>query len=67
MTCSYLGRDGQFYASIVRYVEGYGKGKVVVLARKAATLELAVTQLAENFVGLVGAKDDLRRHLRGER
>lgn len=60
---SYLGRDGGWYASIVRFKQALGGGKYVVINRRGKTFEEAVRGLAADYLDGKGAKDALRKKL----
>jgi hypothetical protein len=64
---SYLARNGQFYASIMRYKEtgpfANNHEKFVVLSRKASSLRLALILLSRDFIGMQSSRSKLREML----
>ncbi len=61
VTLSYLGRNGEFYASVVRYVQILDdKKKCVVHSRRAKSLVEAVHLVTADFLSGATAKEKLR-------
>jgi hypothetical protein len=63
LVLSYLARDGEFYASIVRYKvtgpHGIDHEKIVVLSRREKSLQEAVFLLSQDFVATCTARAKL--------
>lgn len=55
--------DGQYYGSVVRYTEAYGKGKVVVCSARAPSLEECVRLLGQEWLSRRSAANQLAASL----
>ncbi len=58
---AYLPREGQYYASLLRYDGAMGQGKQVLLSVKEETLEAAITELVTGWVSRTQATQTLRK------